>query len=266
MARIKANESLRYAELLTSQVDAYVRQANYENIASALANRILIDLVKQAQYNDYSGNLARSYFAYFSLGGEEYLYICENNVSKEPVIKQGKTYYTRHISEYKTQFRKSGKELDHRNVEFYKIRKKRHSRTRKGRAVSLWRENRRRPIEHSTSEIHRYTDEIPKPLRKMLTSGYWGIAVGNYTPYRRFVEARGFRVIGGYSKKQWENLAKTLIRQHISISLKQLAYRFTKGQKLDLQQYDQKIQPGRYASPKLNAQLSYRGKIYTPKL
>lgn len=262
---------------IKKSVDAVVKKP-HEAESQVLASQIIHDLTtRNPRYNDYSGNLTRSFFTYFKLFGYEYLYICDPKVAKQPIVDNRMKYSVNPGSGRFMGYPR--KNAGNKIIGLYMLRHKRHKHTGRKKAVRKWRENKGMPREISPGKMFQYIENyIRQPYSSMLpgTGDYrGGIAVGNYTPYRRFVEAKGYRVLGGGYKNTWIRKARKLLFYSIDLSMKQLAYTFKKGAKQKwLDPYGTPYyyggrsgntpigrQPSGYATPRQNAKLSYRNRL-----
>lgn len=251
-----------------------------------VANSVLKDVTyRHGRYNNWSGNLNRSYFVYAvsqrhgeglygvsdnerTIGTPDLVTGYEIGISDERVSAKLTSEYTHRQYDVKGITRAKNKRA---NSYFYKLSLRRHrirGRWNKKHNGTYYREVRRssktyreRPFEYP----HPYTDEIPR-VRHMLVPKrkYASIVVGNYAPYRRFVEAKGYRVLHGNDVGKWKKTMEKVCHESVSVSIKQLAYQFRKGQKIHIGHSGDKWYEHNagYVTPRKNAKYSYRNKRF----
>lgn len=262
-----AAKARRDAELLLQQNINALRQVELdvlatcagvihsENIKDDIAAHILYAVTnpRSSRYNDYSGNLRRSYFVAFN-GSEPHLYVANKNVSKKPNGSapsigsdgrptEGKYIIRRMIHPVKKKMPKyrlitgvDGKLKRKKNKKQLQHYRRVKLNPRYSRVEAPWSLEPHQYIERVATEknvidangarsILKINKAIFKRNARQLSAD---IVVGNYTPYRRFVEARGYDVIKGNNKSKWEKKISSTYKRHLNIAISQLGYDISK--------------------------------------
>ncbi len=205
-------------------------EESVSKVAYEIAEPILREVTngRKLKYNDWSGNLRRSYVVRITSRKQYYLFKSGLGVSARPIVVESDLHYSAIRNAYYFRLRRKG----HPTKSGYTVGKgkkrkfvgfvyhKRISRwhpfgyeDENSKEMEMSYKNRKeglvrqmRPIEkeiHSNPrERHQYVSNVPQGRSRKTMS----ILIGNYTPYRRAVEAHGYQVIDPKARRRYSKL------------------------------------------------------------
>jgi hypothetical protein len=232
-----------WSESIAENINSGARETlNNPTFAKSVAENILQEVVtKHPKYNDWSGNMRRSYVVQISSREAYYLFKCNPSVSAKPHV-----VYSEDTTSEKADlpFFKLTRKLHGVNVSRKKGRVFRFRGRGKRKKDQYWR--RLRPkfeakIITYPEDRYQYlpTKKYNKTARtttynKLRThKGDAGISivVGNYTPYRKLVEKK-YRVIDQKARERWKQQIQEEAKKNIQLVVKRVCY--NANQKRDL--------------------------------
>ena len=230
-----------WAESISENTNANAKNTlNDPVFAKNIAENILHEVaVKHPKYNDWSGNMRRSYVVQISSREAYYLFKCNPSVSAKPHVG-----YSDNTSEKADlPFFKLTRKLHGVNVSRKRGRVLRFRGRGKRKKDQYWR--RLRPKFEAEITMHpeerhqylpakKYNKNAGITYNKIRTKkGGAGISiiVGNYTPYRKFVEKK-YQVIDKKTRERWTYQIQEEAKKNIKLVMKRVCY--NANQKRDL--------------------------------
>ncbi len=206
-----------------------------ERVAHEVAEPILQDVTngRKLRYNDWSGNLRRSYVVRITSKKQYFLFKSGLGVSAKPIVMVRKQKGSEFRKAYYFRLRRKGHAVKsmgkNKGGYVYHMRKTVLSRfapsdgktDERGKVVrnfstpefsygkrkeGLVRQMRpiEKEIESNPRERHQYVSGVPQGRARTTMS----VLIGNYTPYRRSVEKSGYKVIDPKARSRYKNLIK----------------------------------------------------------
>lgn len=236
---------------------------NVYKVAHEIAEPILQDLTngKKLRYNDWSGNLRRSYVVRITDRKHYYLFKTGLGVSAKPIVvesslrlKNGKqsilqkAYYFRlRRKGHTTKFGRKSYIYHKRKVSWSVFAPSQGNADGRGRKVREYQNKffsygerkeglvrQLRPIENeirlNPRERHQYISNIPQGRSRKTMS----ILIGNYTPYRHSVETHGYQVIDPKARKRYGKLVRDKAMEVFGEQIKKVCADINRGQLRDL--------------------------------
>lgn len=197
-------------------------EESVSKVAYEIAEPILLEVTngRKLKYNDWSGNLRRSYVVRITSRKQYYLFKSGLGVSAKPIVVEGGLNYSATRKSYYFRLRRKGHSVKSvgqkkrgfiyhkRGVEWQafgndgdkSLRTFSYGNRKEGLVRQL------RPIEaeirSNPRERHQYVSNVPQGRSRKTMS----ILIGNYTPYRRAVEAHGYQVIDPKARRRYSKL------------------------------------------------------------
>ena len=235
-------------ETLTACANVIRSEAISEDIAAHLLHALTS--ARNLKYNDYSGNLRRSYFVAID-GADPHLFVAKKNVAAKP---SGDPPVSNYISGF-YYLKRTGHPPKDKMPKYrygtgknYNVKRKPSKYQHRRYVKNLGKNPKYARVEAPWSlEPHQYIDKAIQ-RKQVLDAGdiktvlrvnkdlfkrnsrqlSANIVVGNFTPYRRFVEARGYDVINSRNKSKWEKKIVDTYGRHLNIALSQVGYNISK--------------------------------------
>lgn len=213
-----------YAELPILAEKYYKSVIANDKLAMRIIEPILRHLAsKGPRYNNYSGNLNRSYSAILRIGKVKYTFFTPENVAAMPKTMEGAGVNIR--------FRLTRKR--------HKIKRRRNFMLVLNKYTGRW--DRVKLGLHDNYRDYKSWENVPNPNKphrhpipdkdiKQRSKGEGTIVIGNYTPYRRYVEYHGYRVIDANGvRRNFQNKIIDEYGKALKISFKKMCYNINKG-------------------------------------
>lgn len=248
----------------SSMKRAITSEENIHKVAEEIAEPILKDATngKNLEYNDWSGNLRRSYIVRVTSKTEYYLFKTGLGVSPRPIVvesrlklRNGKMSVSQKA--YYFRLRRKGKKgvftgknsyiYHKRKVSWSVFAKSQNRKDDRDRPIREWDsrffsyKNRKeglvrqlRPIESEIAtnprERHQYLSNIPTGRARKTLS----VLIGNYAPYSHSVEKHGKQVINMKSREKYARLIKDKAMEVFGRATNEICMQINRGQLRDL--------------------------------
>lgn len=214
-----------YAELPILAEKYYKSVIANDKLAMRIIEPILRHLAsKGPRYNNYSGNLNRSYSAILRIGKVKYTFFTPENVAAMPKTMQGvgnniRFRLTRKRHKIKRRRKNMYVLIGENGADLKKVKAGLHDN---------YREYKRWENVPNPNKPHRHP--IPDKEARQPSKGEGTIVIGNYTPYRRYVEYHGYRVIDANGvRRNFQNKIIDEYGKALKISFKKMCYNINKG-------------------------------------
>lgn len=202
-------------------------------LAKELSEYILRDVATNRStgpnYNNYSGNLNRSYMCRIRFGNRSWTYMTPKNLVPNPKIgtieleySVGRTARVYYLTEGRHPVRLK-KAVKGRKKEYYKQKR------RDNTYYRYYKRGKEAPMgiyQYGIKNGDETAYMAPRPSRTNRMS--YQIAVGNYTPYAGYVERQGYRVLRKDTRK-WEAYISKICGVRIPITIKNAVYNINTG-------------------------------------
>ncbi len=196
-------------------------ESSVSQVAHEIAEPILRDITdgRKLRYNDWSGNLRRSYVVRITSKKQYYLFKSGLGVSARPIVEEKSLHWSVIRKAYYFRLRRKGHPVKPGGIRktgyIYRFRKhewqafgnegEKSLRTFSygNRKEGLVRQ--KRPIENEIKnprERYQYVSNVPRGRARKAMS----ILIGNYTPYRHSVEKNGYQVINPKARSRYSKL------------------------------------------------------------